>query len=229
MGEDGPGHGRQGADGRASPRAGRRWVMSNHYSLPCGPDGAKINCLWECQTEDAASKFQDFIDNDATSPARGTFTNDCYRAMPEAHSCRRRALPILNRWSPRRPRAPSSGCSTRSSPMGPPASGARSAPRSATRPSSRPWSRATRPPASTTTPLSRRRPAAPTPWSASGNRRPTVLLEEFQAFIDNNDIAPGDAFLDNAVYKMAPGAQVPSAMFPAESRGARAARVATGK
>ena len=29
-----------------------------HYSLPCGPDGAKINCLWECQTEDAASKFQ---------------------------------------------------------------------------------------------------------------------------------------------------------------------------
>ena len=29
-----------------------------HYSMPCGPEGAKINCLWECQTEDAASKFQ---------------------------------------------------------------------------------------------------------------------------------------------------------------------------
>ena len=56
-----------------------------HYSLPCGPEGAKINCLWECQTEDAAAKFQDFIDNDATSPASGgTFTNDCYRAMPGA-------------------------------------------------------------------------------------------------------------------------------------------------
>ena len=29
-----------------------------HYSMPCGPEGNKMNCLWECQTEDAASKFQ---------------------------------------------------------------------------------------------------------------------------------------------------------------------------
>ena len=49
-------------------------------------------------------------------------------------------------------------------------------------------------------------------WEAKAD----CSVEDFQAFIDNNEIAPGNEFLDNAVFKIAPGAQVPSAMFPAE-------------
>ena len=43
-----------------------------------------------------------------------------------------------------------------------------------------------------------------------------LFVLEPVAFIDNNEIAPGNEFLDNAVFKIAPGASVPSAMFPAE-------------
>ena len=49
-------------------------------------------------------------------------------------------------------------------------------------------------------------------WEAKAD----CSVEDFQAFIDNNEIAPGNEFLDNAVHKIAPGASVPSAMFPAE-------------
>ena len=49
-------------------------------------------------------------------------------------------------------------------------------------------------------------------WEAKAD----CSVEDFQAFIDNNEIAPGNEFLDNAVFKIAPGASVPSAMFPAE-------------
>jgi hypothetical protein len=50
-------------------------------------------------------------------------------------------------------------------------------------------------------------------WEAKAD----CSVEDFQAFIDDSSKgAPGNEFLDNAVFKIAPGASVPSAMFPAE-------------
>ena len=45
-------------------------------------------------------------------------------------------------------------------------------------------------------------------WEAQAD----CSVEDFQDFIDNNEIAPGNEFLDNAVFKIAPGASVRPAM-----------------
>jgi hypothetical protein len=187
-----------------------------HYSLPCGPEGAKINCLWECRTEDAAAKFQDFIDNDATSPASGgTFTNDCYRAMPGA-------LVPATGFTDTEPAEPKKTSGAffwvlhTFKPDGAAGFWAKVGP-------------ALGDPAKFAAMVAGHKEAGFYNHSfiatKAGGSDPMVCVweskndcttEEFQAFIDDNDVAPGDAFLDNAVFKIAPGAQVPSAMFPAE-------------
>ena len=187
-----------------------------HYSMPCGPEGAKINCLWECQTEDAASKFQDFIDNDAVSPASGgTFTNDCYRAMPGA------LVPStgFTDAEPVEPKASSGAFFWVLHTFKPDGAGGF-------------WGKigpALGDPAKFAAMVEGHKAAGFYNHSfiatkAGGDENMVCIweskadcsVEDFQAFIDNNEIAPGNEFLDNAVFKIAPGASVPSAMFPAE-------------
>ena len=197
--------------------------------MPCGPEGAKINCLWECQTEDAASKFQDFIDNDvATSQASGAAApsrTTAIDAMPGG-SCRRRASPTPSRRSPRPPSGAFFWVLHTFKPDGAAGFWAKVGP-------------ALGDPAKFAAMVEGHKAAGFYNHSfiatKAGGSDPMVCIweakadcttEEFQAFIDDNEVAPGDAFLDNAVFKVAPGAQVPSAMFPAGKRpeGRRAPR-----
>lgn len=58
----------------------------NHYFMPSTT--GQINCLWECRDEVAAAAFQSFIDGPKGPGAMGgvpdAFVNDCYRAVPGA-------------------------------------------------------------------------------------------------------------------------------------------------
>ena len=187
-----------------------------HYSLPCGPDGAKINCLWECRTEDAASKFQDFIDNDATSPASGgTFTNDCYRAMPGA------LVPAtgFTDTEPAEPK-PSSGAFFwvlhTFKPDGAAGFWAKVGPALGDAAKFAAMVEGHKNAGFYNHSFIATKAGGSDPMVCIWESQNDCTTEEFQAFIDDNEVAPGDAFLDNAVFKIAPGAQVPSAMFPAE-------------
>lgn len=188
---------------------------TNHYAMPTGPKGDKLNCLWECKDEESAGKFQDFIDNDAISPASGgVFTNACTRAMPGA-LVPGTGLTDAEVVEPK----PSSGAFfwvQHNFKEGGPAA----------------WWPLMGPvlgdPAKFQEMVDQHKANGMYNHSfiadKAGTENPMVCIweaqadctvEEFQAFVDDaSKGAPGNEHLENVVYKVMAGASVPSAMFP---------------